>query len=179
LRFDIIKKYLEGELGTNELLVHRALLFQEFEDISEMLFTAVKEILCSRDLFSQKVKDYLDELKTFTIMRKKNCLMDTETIITSSFKYDFGAISEASYNIDPNKLTEMETSYLFHFSHDDHQKQHITNQIEIYADTPSGLGRLIQRSNLKLMYRSFKKIDPSLNKSIHDSSKNKRSNSPA
>ena len=158
LRLDIIKKYLEGELGTNELLVHRALLFQEFEDISNVLFTAVKEILRRRNFLNQKVEDYLDELKIFTILRKKNCLMDTETTMTSSFKYDFVTISKASYNINPNDLPVSETPNLLHFFHDEHQKQHIANQVEMYADTPSGLGRLIQRSNLKLMNRSFIKV---------------------
>lgn len=158
LRKDIIKKYLEGELGTNELLIHRARLFQEFEDISDLLFKAVKEILHSRKLLNQKLEHYLEELKTFTILRKKNCLTDTESVVTSRFKHDFETISKTNYKINFNNLPVLKASRTLQFFHDEHQKQHIKNQIEIYADTPSGLGRLIQRSNLKLMYRSFTKV---------------------
>ncbi len=154
---EIIDKYIGGELGINELLVHRALLFKEFEDISNLLFNAVCAVLTQKDLFTEKVADYLDDLRRFIILRKKDIFDDTNSVSTARFRYDFESVRDAGYKIDPNHFPTLEIPEEFRFFHDDHQKRHIANQVKLYADTPSGFGRLIQRSNLKLMYRSFRK----------------------
>ncbi len=158
IRPEIMDQYLNGRLGTNELLVHRALLFSEFEGICRLLFQAVKLTLKQRQLWNEKVDTYLAELEIFIVMRKKDVFVLSENIMKKTFQYDFEAVSEAKYKINPNVFPMMSEPQEFRFFHDEHQKQHISNQIKMYADTPSGLGRLIQRSNLKLMYRIFEKV---------------------
>jgi hypothetical protein len=152
----IIEKYIGGELGINELLVHKALLFCEFEDISAMLFEAVRRTLDARGLLTPAVHDYLSELRTFTVMRKKDALTDTRFVGTAKFRFDFETIRDARYNVDPNGLPRRSDPVELVFYHDEKQKQHIANQMKVYLNTPIGLGRMIQRSNLKLMYRSFR-----------------------
>ena len=85
----IIDKYIAGELGTNELFLHSALLFSEFEDISDLIFESAKKFLEQKGLLTHKIENYLIDLKRFTSMRKKNPLINTETIKSTTFKYDF------------------------------------------------------------------------------------------
>ena len=57
------------------------------------------------------------------------------------------------------RKTILQISYIFF--HDEHQKAHIANQASLYSNTPIGLGRFIQRSNLKKMYRRFARYESS------------------
>lgn len=151
----VLEKYIGGELGTNELLLHRALLFAEFEDICHLLFVSIVETLKGKAVLTNEVQEYLDELNQFIVLRKKNCITDTASIITKSFHYDFDAVSQANFRINPNIFPRLSDATEFCFFHDEEQKRHIANQVKLYAQTPIGIGRLIQRSNLKLFYRKF------------------------
>lgn len=155
----ITEKYIQGELGINELLVNRARLFSEFDASCNLLFESIKGLLKKKGKLSEKVESYMDELKTFMTMRKKDSLTDTEASPQGSFKYDFEEIRRREYKIDPNNFPILKNPVKLRFFHDPDQKRHVINQSKIYANTPSGLGRLIQRSNLKFFYRSFKKCE--------------------
>ena len=73
------------------------------------------------------------------------------------FSYDFETISKKNYMIDPNVFPQLDSPKEFRFFHDKNQQQHISNQVNIYSHSSVGLGKLIQRSNLKLIFRSFEK----------------------
>jgi len=154
---EVIEKYIGGELGINELLVHKALLFCEFEDICGMLFMAVRAVLDARGRLSPRVGVYLKELETFILLRKKNVVTETGLVLSAKFHYDFEAIERANFRIDPEQWAAADVPIEFSFFHEESQKKHIANQLRTYLDTPIGLGRLIQRSNLKLIYRRFAK----------------------
>ena len=158
---EVINRYIGGELGINELLVHRALLFCEFEDICGLLFTAIQETLKAKGLLTPRVADYLVELRAFTLLRKKDAITRTDATPTAKFNFDFEAISRQGYRIDPNVFPRSAEPIELRFYHTDEQKKHIANQVNLYASTPIGLGRLIQRSNLKLFYRTFRKASES------------------
>ena len=88
----IIEKYNKGEIGHNELLHYSGLLINEFDEICNLIFKSVEEILTEKDLLTQNIKNYLLELKKFTFMIKKDLLTDTTSTKTAEFKYDFEAI---------------------------------------------------------------------------------------
>lgn len=159
---EIINRYIGGELGINELLVHRALLFCEFEDICGLLFQAVSATLKEKNLLTDAVAAYLKELQVFTLLRKDQAITRTDITSTGWFRFDFEAIGRAAYKVNPNALPQAPEPVEFRFFHTDEQKKHIANQVGVYANTPMGLGRLIQRSNLKLFYRTFRKADPAM-----------------
>jgi len=152
---EIINRYIGGELGTNELLLHRALLFSEFEEICNLLFDGIKETLRCNHKLTSAVSTYLEELLRFTILRKKNPFENTESVFRTKFSYDFEAIRDENYMINPNDFSPKGLPVEFNFFHDEEQRRHITNQVKIYSKTAIGMGRLIQRSNLKLVFRSF------------------------
>ncbi|MDP2342937.1 MAG: radical SAM protein [Deltaproteobacteria bacterium] len=149
---EIVDRYVGGELGINELLVHKALLFTRFEDICALAFAAVRAVLQERQLLTGAVGSYLDELFVYMTMRKKDCVVDTEAVHSAHFHYDFEAVSKARFRVDPNLL--LRTDIQMVFFHTAKQKEHVSRQLNLYKNTPIGLGRLIQRSNLKLIYRS-------------------------
>lgn len=156
---EIIEKYIGGELGINELLMHKSLLLSEFDMISDLLFRAIKEVLREKERLGPNVELYLSELLTFMSLRKKDIFNDTQSVTYSEFHYDFEAIRDVNYRVDPNQLMTSDQPVKLAFFHDEEQRTHIKNQMKIYMNTPIGLGRLIQRSNLKLMYRRFCKSD--------------------
>jgi len=152
---EIIDKYIGGELGTNELLLHRALMFKALEDTCDLLFSSVKGSLAQQGLLTPKIEDYLVDLKRFTIMRKKDPFDNTEAVMDAAFNYDFEAIRDADFLVDPNSIPRTDSPIEFHFFLDEQQKKYISNQVTIYATTPTGLGKMMLRSNLKLVFRSF------------------------
>jgi radical SAM superfamily enzyme YgiQ (UPF0313 family) len=158
---EIVGKYVGGELGINELLVHRALLFQEFEICCAIFYQSVRGALREAGRLTPAIEAYLSELERFTILRKKDAIYKTDIVQTESFYYDFEAIAEAHYRYNPNSKERLKNPTKFRFFHTSGQQRHISNQVKVYSNTPIGLGRLIQRSNMKLVYRSFEKADSS------------------
>ena len=148
-------QYLGGELGINELLVSRCDLLLEFEDICGMLFVATESVLSNRGLLSDDVKDYLVELKKFVLLRKQKIISDEFSDYEGFFYYDFHAIAELGFKIDPNHILKKKNWIHLKFAQSDSQKSHIRNQFRVYKNVPSGISRLIQRSNLKFFFRSF------------------------
>lgn len=153
----VINQYIGGDMGTNELLVSRALLFNEFKDVSDLMFDSVKGSLKEKNLLTQKCENYLLELKLFMMMQKKDPLIKTKKIKSAMFKYDFEKIRKANYHIDPNSFPVLDIPLNFDFFHDENQLKHISNQIKLYSHHAIPLGKLLQNSNLNIIFRRFNK----------------------
>ena len=153
----IINSYIGGEMGNNELLWHRALLFEEFKDICDLMFESINGVLKEKNLLSNKVKDYLDDLKKFTFMRKNDSILNTESIKSVMFRYDFETIEKIGFFVDPNTNIKLKIPVQYDFYHKQNQKKHISNQVALFSKTPVGLGRLLSRANMKLIFRHFVK----------------------
>jgi len=161
----IINQYIGGDMGTNELLVSRALLFNEFKDVSDLMFDSVKGSLEEKNLLTQECENYLFELKSFLTIQKKDPLIKTKTVKSAFFKYDFEEIRKANYRIDPNSLHELDIPLKFDFFHDENQQKHISNQMRAYSHHPFPLGKVLQNSNLNLFFRSFNKSKKQMERS--------------
>ena len=64
---DIMQEYIEGKLGYNELLTNRERLFSNFDDSCDLVFKSLEGTLIQKNLLTQKIKNYLDELKIFVL----------------------------------------------------------------------------------------------------------------
>ena len=155
LNLDVINKYIGGELGTNELLLHRVLLFNEFDDICNLMFESLTETLKQKNLLTNAIKNYLLDLKRFIFMRKKNFLTKTKKIFKAKFNHDFEAIKVAKYYIDPNSLSVLKNPIELDFFHNQKQQELISNQVKLYSAHAIGMGKMLQRTNMKLMFRHF------------------------
>ena len=152
---NVINKYINGELGTNELFFHSSLLFNEFKDISDLIFESVKRVIKQKGLLTPLIENYLTDLKRFTLMRKNIPLNNTESVLLGEFEYDFESIHKSEYFLNPNSISKLKTSIQLKFFHTNKQQEHITNQQKLYSNHALGLGRLLQQTNLNLVFRSF------------------------
>ncbi len=158
LRPEIIKKHISGELGINEILIHKMLLYFELEDISAVLLRSLKGQLREKGLLNINAEKYFEQLIEFIIFKKKDfSKFDIET--DHLFSYDFEAIENNGYKVDPRNINQSSRQVHLKFFHDQVQKKHIQNCLNVYANLHIGISRMIQRSNLKKMYRCFKKIE--------------------
>ena len=144
-------------MGTNELLENRASLFNEFDDICTLLINSVKGYLEEKNILTEKISDYLVDLRKFLLMRKKDPFKNLDSVKSESFNYDFEAIRKSGYNIDPNTLTKFSKPFDYEFFHNKKQKKHITNQINMYSQSAIGFAKMLQQSNLQLLFRTFSK----------------------
>ena len=96
-------------------------------------------------------------LKIFLSMRKKDPLMGTESVKSAMFKYDFEKIGEAKYRIDPRSFPALTKPIKFNFYHNKDQQQHISNQMKLYSNHAIPMGKLLQNTNLNIIFRSFNK----------------------
>ena len=158
LRADLFPRYLSGELGSNELLGHKALLYGEMEDILTVMVDAVKAFLRERGLLNTSADKYFNQVREFTLLRKK-LLHRSELNMVSQFDYDFPAISEVNYEVDPRYVAQSDQTVHLRFFHTKSQQDHIRNAVELYGHHSGGIGRMIQRSNLKRMYRQFERVE--------------------
>ena len=154
---NIINKYINGELGTNELFLHSSLLFNEFKDISDLIFESVKRVIKQKGLLTPLIENYLTDLKRFTLMRKNIPLNNTESVLLGEFEYDFESIHKSEYFLNPNSISKLKTSIQLKFFHTNKQQEHITNQQKLYSNHALGLGRLLQQTNLNLVFRNFER----------------------
>ena len=154
---NVINKYINGELGTNELFLHSSLLFNEFKDISDLIFESVKRVIKQKGLLTPLIENYLTDLKRFTLMRKNIPLNNTESVLLGEFEYDFESIHKSEYFLNPNSISKLKTSIQLKFFHTNKQQEHIANQQKLYSNHALGLGRMLQQTNLNLVFRSFER----------------------
>ena len=159
----IINQYIGGDMGTNELLVNRALLFDEFEDVNELLFNSVIGSLKEKELYTKEIENYLSELKLFLSLRKKDPLIETTSVKSAMFKYDFEKIGKNKYKIDPNSFPALKKPLKFNFFHSKNQQKHISNQMKLYSHHAIPMGKLLQNTNLNIIFRSFNKTSNTSN----------------
>jgi hypothetical protein len=127
------------------------------EDILTVMLEAVKSFLRDKGLLSEGAEEYLNQVRQFTLLRKKQihkCDLD----LCSSFNYDFPAISAMNYEVDPRYIAQTDQEVHLRFFHTPGQQDHIRNAVNLWQNHPGGVGRMIQRSNLKKMYRQYERV---------------------
>jgi len=149
-----IDKDIGEELGTNESTTHLNLMLNEFDDVCELMFQSVKDLIEQNKLLTNKIKNYLFDLKQFTLMRKRD-FTNTKNIKSATFRYDFESISNNKFRIDPNSIEELENPLTFCFFHNDEQKKYISNAVQLYSKHSEGTEKIYSNQNINLMFRSF------------------------
>lgn len=154
---EIMEQYLAGTLGTNELLGYRAGLYLAFESIARMFETAFLGMLEEKGLLTPGAKDYISELIRYISMKKKNIHL-VENVAEAEFSYDFHALNEIGFALDPRSTADYRRPLKLKFFHTEWQREHICNAVKLYENHPGGIARMLQRSNVRIMYRH---VEPS------------------
>ena len=158
-----VEKYINGELGYNELMENRVRLISKFDDTCDLIFKSTKEILDQKNLLTPEIKTYLTELERFVSIRKKDPWTNIDKVKSMTFTYDFEAINNAKYEINPNKISLFKTPLIFDFFHNKEQQKYISNQVKMYSNHAEGLGRMLAQSDIRLFFRNFSKSSVSKN----------------
>lgn len=112
---DTIEKYASGEVGGNELLVHRAMAYLHHnEELHDALRDAAISFLADRDLLDKTLSDYLHEAVRFSKLRKFNP-MTVNQEISDEFGYDFIAAKERAFRVLPQNIAMKRRKVRFFF----------------------------------------------------------------
>ena len=153
----LLESYLADNRGSNELLEHRALLYMELEDTLGVFLKCLKGYLKDLDLLVGTAGEYFDQLTQFILYRKKGVQQDgPET--EQSFGFDFQAIENLNYEIDPRVVERTGQKQRFRFFHSQSQRDQIHKAVSLYANHPGGISRMLYRQNLKLLFREYDRV---------------------
>ena len=151
---EVLEKYARGELGVNVLFKHRAIVALELiKDIHDAAFSTALDILKERapEEF-QKSKEFLEELKTFSYLRKTN-VFDYEQKFTHLFSYDFEKLINSNFSEYPIKL---KNSIEVQFFADEKQKIMIKEKIEENGSDVNGIGKILSKMLGNMLQRKVK-----------------------
>ena len=148
-RFDA---YIESGRGGNELLDHKAMLYEELEAVSNALIRAVSGLLAKHGMASASLDEYFEALRSYVVCRKRGLHTSSEPI-EENFGFDLGHLAFGEFNRDPREAAKHKRQPRLRVFHEDAQQKLIGNAVRLYENHAGRLGRFIHRNNLKLMYR--------------------------
>ena len=65
--------------------------------------------------------------------------------------------------VDPNSFPTLKKPLKFNFFHSKNQQKHISNQMKLYSHHAIPMGKLLQNTNLNIIFRSFNKTSNTSN----------------
>ncbi len=147
------EKHLSGEIGSLELVEHKAKLYYLLKDLVNVLLYSAKKLMKEKNILTESNSDYFDQLGSYIFCAKSN-IINTNLEITEKFNYNWQAIDKLGFNVDPSKIERSQDKIQYKFFHDDDQKKQIINALKIHPDHPNG-APMIYQQNLKILYRNF------------------------
>jgi radical SAM superfamily enzyme YgiQ (UPF0313 family) len=176
---EIVEKFRTGELGGNELLVHRA---RAYLDHNDELHGALKDAIalaierCGK--LDQEMQEYLSQAVRYSKMRKFNPRNFT-TDLTGQFSYDFPSAKPKGFQVLPAEIRMRPRTAKFYFanaarSEIDYalrtwvkpkaellESSDEVLKVDIGADgqTMFSFGKLFHNSNLRVLNRSVEFLE--------------------
>ncbi|MEK7790787.1 MAG: radical SAM protein, partial [Deltaproteobacteria bacterium] len=166
---EIVKKYINGELGNNVFYTARAIVLVNFvEDIHIIAFNAVRKAMTlTNPIFCKKHEFYLKELERYSLLKKiKPLSSDSEEM--SQFYFDFLELEALKFSCLPEK--RLSTPMTIRFSHTNDQTAHLLRQLKVYGSSKVGMARLLGKNPVKKFYRTPSAYFPSDVSTDHDRS---------
>jgi len=137
--------YLTEQLGTNELFNAKAVAFFNLqEQLHAGIYSVAREVL-------PNFAEYLDEAERFSLSRKRD-LLDPDADPCASFSYDFPALVEADFALDPR---EHRRRIDIRFFHEAEQRETMAQLVRQYGTSTTGLGRILLRAHVKKLFRKI------------------------
>ncbi len=150
-----IETYLEDKEGTNEMSRAKSVsFFRLIEVFHDVLYEEISLFLKEKGYLTEDVALYVNELKEFSLLRK-NKVINTEESYKRLFHFDFSAILEKNFIVDPSSF-KFNQPIECSIRHDEEQKKMIDDCIEEYGTSIDGLSRIIMfRIHYKKLFRKF------------------------
>ncbi len=148
-----INEYLANEEGTNEMAKAKAkAIFKLQEEIHYLLFSEVRSKLQELELLGPKMEHYLEELKVYSLFRKK-ALIDTSIQYKQNFHFNFHQLNENGFVMDPRDYM-FDKPQVFLFQHSEEQIKLLDSYTKQYGASLDGLGRILMRAQYHALIRT-------------------------
>ncbi len=149
----VIQQYIDQKYGTNELYKFRVIcVFDQIRYIHEIAYDVARQLLTEMGHYSDRVEQYLTELKKISLMRKEGTL-STGDCMEDTFHYDFKWLADQFF------VCDFEESYRpdgirLEVKHTTEQAALIDSYVKQYGTDIIGLSRIVLRANMNRLYRS-------------------------
>ena len=101
---ETIKKYITGEIGGNEFVVHRAKAYLYCNnELHSALKDATISYLAKHDLLNKEMEEYVNQAVIYSKLRKVN-FVDYENSQKEMFKFDFIAARKKHFQVIPSEV---------------------------------------------------------------------------
>lgn len=175
----IVEKFRTGELGGNELLVHRARAYLDHNDeLHAALEEAIALAIERQGRLNEEMREYLSQAIRYSKMRKFNPRNFTSDL-TGQFSYDFPSAKQKGFQVLPEEIRMHPRTAKFYFanaarSEIDYalrtwvkpktellQSAEEVSKVDIGADgqTMFSFGKLFHNSNLRVLNRSVEFVE--------------------
>lgn len=174
-----VEKFRTGELGGNELLVHRALAYMDFNDELHRALEDAATILIDRNgKLDDEMREYLAQAVRYSRLRKFNPRNFTRDL-TDHFSFDFPSAKKSGFQVLPSEIKMPPREAKFYFA--DRARAEIeyalktwvkpkadlllsaerVSAVDIDSDgqTMFSFGKLFHNSNLRVINRSVEFVD--------------------
>ena len=152
-----VRRYIAGELGSNELFKYRAIAFFHRQgDVHDIAFAAARDLLGESGGLDGQTDHYLKDLHRYGLMRKQG-LLDTEYREIAHFDYDFPALEAVRFKADPLEY-RVPGGIDLQIGHTPEQRDLIARYLHQYGRSVNGLGRILLRSHVNKLYRVSERI---------------------
>ena len=156
----VMDNHISGKLGNNELLDHKALSYVYYNEFSNLVYNAIIYVLKQNNVYTLEIDKVLNELKEFIVIKNSN-FENTSLTKEIIFTHDFSDISSKSFK---DIVNSKNSGIKYKFYHTNEQKSIIEALYKTYnGENIAGLGRLIQKNNLNVLYRKFDYIENEFN----------------
>jgi radical SAM superfamily enzyme YgiQ (UPF0313 family) len=134
---------LGSEVSSNEMANAKVQAFFKLQnEISEVLFAQMEELLKCHGLFDSVLTLYLKELKEYCRYIKIDLTGDSE--FKSAYHFDFAGMQKKNFAADPHSFL-LDTPRKVTIMHTEEQKKMIAGYVRQYGTTLDGLGRILMR----------------------------------
>ena len=153
-----MEKYISGEYGQNELLVHRVRAYLECgTDLHLALRDATLSYIDSHGLLTEDVKEYVEQGIEFSKLTGFD-VKNYRTANKGEFSFDFLKAEQLGYEVDPGELKV--DSFRVTASYSDGDLAAIQRVTDLWGtETLRQIGKLFQKHNTLRMRRDVIEID--------------------
>lgn len=149
-----VEKYLSGEYGENQIYKYRVEAFYYyFPDMIDTISKVLTKLIKRTEFYDETIDSYIEELKNLVLYKKTN-LTNIEEKYSLKTQFDLVLIEENQYEIDPRKCKTKKVNK-YDIGYEKIQKETINGFFMQYGKTLEGIGNLIHRHPMKLLFRKI------------------------
>lgn len=150
---DVLKRYIDGELGANLIFKYKTLAYiRHVDDLARVASATLREYLTSSGADGQAI-DFGLELIEFARLRMSNIFIDQDIELQGKFSYN---VSDFAADMNPEGIDEYrrDTPAAFVFELSEEQRKILGEFAAIYGTGIMGLSRTLSKVYVRRLFRN-------------------------